>query len=247
MDIKCRTNPYYFLTPSPMEAINFQGAGKTSKIVERACANMMSEVKSGLNAGLCEDKFVRRPVASKSATGLLGLISKCKNSVVEYAKNYKKNLEHTFDHKIVFALIERELYGTNSIDSITHDLDKLVLYAIGLPKSVVTKLHRNISVHHTESGKENNLRSMLCDNIASSPEFKPEKKKSLREHYNTCKELQKVEGFAELLEKYNYGENIDFNAIKTEKNLKLNSYHGVVALLLNLVAVVYSNAKSSRL
>ena len=202
------------------------------------------------SVGTTTDIFVTRPNADKSAFGLSssrGFFARCKDAVVQYCKNYTKNIQHTYDHKIVFALIERELYGTNSIDSITHDLDKLVLYAIGLPKSVVTKLHRNISVHHTESGKENNLRSMLCDNIASSPEFKPEKKKSLREHYNTCKELQKVEGFAELLEKYNYGENIDFNAIKTEKNLKLNSYHGVVALLLNLVAVVYSNAKSSRL
>ena len=103
----------------------------------------------------------------------------------------------------------------------THDLDKLILYTLGFPKSFVSKFHRQISVHHTESGKGMNLRSMLCDNIASSPEFKPEKKKSLREYFNTSEELQKVAGFRELLEKYNYGENLDFDAIKAKKNATL--------------------------
>ena len=247
MDIKCKTNPYKFLTPSPMVTTHFQGARNASRVAERVCKNMQTRVKSGINAGLCEDILVKRPVASKNATGLLGLISKYKNSVVNYLQNYKKNLKHTFDHKIIFALVEKELFGYNSIDSVTHDLDKLILYSMGFPKSVVTKFHRNISVHHVESGKKNNLRSMLCDNIASSPEFKPEKKKSLRDHYNSCKELQNVEGFYQILEKYNYGENLDFNAIKAEKDLKFNPYSGVAAVLINLLAFVYSNAKSSRL
>ena len=47
-----------------------------------------------------------------------------------------------------------------------------------------------------------NLRSMLCDNIASSPEFKPEKKRSLREHFNTCEQLQSVDGLKDVLERY---------------------------------------------
>ena len=190
---------------------------------------------------------MRRPVANKSATGLLGLATNFKNSVLKYTKNYKKNIEHTFDHKIIFALIERKLFGQNSIDSITHDLDKLILYMLGFPKSFVSKFHRNISVHHTESGKKNNLRSMLCDNIASSPEFKPEKTKSLREYYKTSKELQNVEGFSELLEKYNYGENLDFDEIKAEKNVKFNSYLGLTTIVLNLFTFIFSNAKSFRL
>jgi len=243
MDIKCKTNPYYFLTPSPMETTHFQGAQKASRVVERICVN----TKNGINAGLCEYILVRRPVASKNATGLFGLIDKCKNSVSNYVKNYKKNIKHTFDHKIIFALIERKLFGKNSIDSLTHDLDKLVLYMFGFPKSFVSKIHRNISVHHTESGKKNNLRSMLCDNIASSPEFKPEKTKSLREYYRTCKDLQNVEGFSELLEKYNFGENLDFNEIKTEKEVRFNSYHNIAAVALNLLLFIYSNAKTSRL
>ena len=218
MDIKCKTNPYYFLTPSPMETLSFSGAQSASRVMVRAseCVNAKKLV------GLCEDKFVRRPVANESATGLLGFVVKTIEAVKNYTKQYKKNIIHTYDHKVIFALIEKELYGKNSIDSITHDLDKLVLYSLGFPKSFVSKFHRQISVHHTESGKKNNLRSMLCDNIASSPEFKPEKKKSLREYYNSSAELQRVEGFKELLEEYNYGESLDFNEIKAKKAAQEN-------------------------
>ena len=247
MDIKFRTNPYYFIAPSPMEATHFRGVKNSSRVAERVCDRIVSGVRSGLNAGVCEDKFVRRPVASKSATGLLGLVNRCKKFLSAYLENYKKNIRHTFDHKVVFALVEKELYGANSIDSVTHDLDKLILYSLGFPKPVVTKLHRKISEHHVESGKKNNLRSMLCDNIASSPEFKPEKKKSLRDYYNSCKELQNIEGFSQMLEKYNYGENLDFNAIKQEKNIKFNSCNGIAIALLNVLTFIYSNAKTSRL
>ena len=214
MDIKCKTNPYYFI-PSSRKMTSFQGVvGATKRVVNQAS----SKASAVEIAGLCEDIFVKRPVASKNATGLLGFINKSTDSVKKYFRNYKKNIQHTYEHKIVFSLIEKELFGKNSIDSLTHDLDKLVLYSLGFPKSFVSSFHRRISVHHTESGKKNNLRSMLCDNIASSPEFKPEKKKSLRDHYNTSSELQKVAGFKELLEKYNYGEDLDFNKIKDVKD-----------------------------
>ena len=70
---------------------------------------------------------------------------------------------------------------------------------------------------------------MLCDNIASSPEFKPEKKLSLREHFRTSKELQNVAGFKKILEKYNYGENVNFSKINKERQ---NDYTGFKGLAL---------------
>ena len=219
MDIKCKNHPYYFLTSSPKETIQFRGVQNASRLARCVGECFAEEVKSGKTAELCKDIFVRRPVANKSATGLLGSIFNAQAKVQTFVKNYKKNIEHTYDHKIVFAIVEKELFGRNSIDSVTHDLDKLVLYTLGFPKSFVSKFHRKISVHHVESGKKNNLRSMLCDNIASSPEFKPEKKKSLREYFKSSKELQNVSGFKDLLEKYNYGENLDFDAIKAKKQL----------------------------
>ena len=67
---------------------------------------------------------------------------------------------------------------------------------------------------------------MICDNIASSPDFKPEKTKTLREHFAKSPELQKVKGFKEILEKYNYGENLDFAKIKAEKKEKYAGIKG---------------------
>ena len=126
-------------------------------------------------------------------------------------------------------MIEKELYGRNSIDAITHDADKMIMYLLGFPKSFVSDFHRKHSMHHPESGKKMNLRSMLCDNIASSPEFKPEKKLSLREHFRTSKELQNVDGFKKILEKYNYGENVNFSKINKKRQ---NNYTGFKGLAL---------------
>ncbi|MBR3889980.1 hypothetical protein IKJ53_05640 [bacterium] len=208
----------------------------------RTCAKLCEGAKCEVKVGLCEDKFVRRPVASESATGLLGFASRIKSSTKKYFQNYKQNIKHTFDHKVTFALVEKELFGHNSIDSVTHDLDKLVLYTLGAPRSFVSKVHRKISVHHTESGKTNNLRSMLCDNIASSPYFKPEKKKTVRDYYNSSQELQNVTGFGELLEKYNYGENLNFEAIKAKKhNLKVKFVEPIKKIVKIMSSVFFIN------
>lgn len=219
MELKCNTNPYYlsnYAQPPIQKGNNFRGTAYVSRACESA------------------DMFIRRPVAEKSATGLRGLMNKVK----QRAQNYVKNIEHTYEHKIVFAMIEKELFGKNSIDSLTHDADKLILYTLGFPKSFVTKWHRAHSVHHTESGKKANLRSMICDNIASSPEFKPEKKKSLREHYNSSKELQSVQGFGELLENFNYGENLNFAEISAKKNVKYSGFVGIAVATAKTLALV---------
>lgn len=214
MEIKCNFNPYYG---------NSYNKPRVLEVPESVAFNgrVTQQVKS---VGLCADKFVKRPVAEKSANGLFGLMKSFNN----YRKNYVTNIKHTYEHKVVFALVEKELFGNNSIDSVTHDLDKLVLYTLGFPKSFVSEFHRKHSVHHTESGKSMNLRSMLCDNIASSPEFKPEKKRSLREHFKHSKELQKVKGFRKLLQQFNYGENLDFGKIKDEMQLKSSGISGVL-------------------
>ena len=216
MEIKCKTYP--------INSSNYRRPHQQEFTSRRECVKIQSA-----SVGTTTDIFVTRPNADKSAFGLSssrGFFARCKDAVVQYCKNYKKNIQHTYDHKIVFALIEKELYGKNSIDSITHDADKLIMYLLGFPKSVVTKVHRKISVHHPESGKELNLRSMLCDNIASSPQFKPEKKYSLREYYNLSKELQTIPGFGELVKKYNFGDSIDFSKIKALKQCKYDGLAG---------------------
>lgn len=83
-----------------------------------------------------------------------------------------------------------------------------------------------------------NLRSMLCDNIASSPEFKPEKKNSLRAYYEKSKELQSVPGFGDILVKYNFGEDIDFNKIKQLKALKFEGLKGFARVAMKAILLM---------
>ena len=139
-------------------------------------------------------------------------------------------------------MIEKELFGHNSIDALTHDADKMIMYLLGFPKSFVSKWHRKHSVHHTESGMQPNLRSMLCDNIASSPEFKPEKKLSLKEYYKNSKELQNVRGFGDVLRKYNYGESLDFNKIKARKDSKYSGFLGMTLAAIKTVLLLFNLA-----
>ena len=80
-----------------------------------------------------------------------------------------------------------------------------------------------------------NLRSILCDNIASCPEFKPEKTKSLREHYFTSTALQAINGLGPLLEAHHFGEDIDFNKINEEKEQK---FHGTIGFIKSLLLVI---------
>ena len=215
MEIKCQTYSYYNKTNySPYKSadfIHFKGRGDGSSVLKR--------VKSCGDLGINADIFEKRPVESADTTGLL-------HSVKEYVHDYKKNLIHTYEHKIVYAMIEKELFGKISMNSVTHDLDKMILYLLGFPRSFVSKFHRQHSQHHIESGKVMNLPSMLCDNIASSPFFKPDKKYTLRTYYNKSKELQNLEGFKDLFEKYNYGENLNFADINNRKNNKIKSIRG---------------------
>ena len=174
-----------------------------------------------------------KPVANKSVTGFLSLIDNTYKHIKNYVKNYKANITHTYQHKLVFAKVEKELFGQNSLDSLTHDLDKLILYILGFPHDFVSGLHKKISEHHIENHRNKNLRSMLCDNIASSPKFKPEKKYNLRDFYQKSSELQSVKGFGKLLEKYNYGENLNFDKIKQDcpKNSLMHTLQKAVCIL----------------
>lgn len=222
MEIKCNINPNY-LNSEPTFGSKRKRASYAVAIVDNGA-----------------DIFVKRPDAS--ASGLLDKKSKFVNSIRAYIRLYKENVKHTYNHKVYYALVEKELFGKNSINAYTHDADKMIMYLLGFPKSFVTKFHRKHSEHHMESSKKMNLKSMLCDLVSSSPEFKPEKKLSLREFYNKSSELKRLKGFKELLEKHNFGENIDVARIKAIKNCKYTGLSGLYRLLrkglLNFVQVL---------
>lgn len=229
MEIKCKNYPKYRnLTYLPNAQVQIHPTPR------RACVRP--------NENAIANTITIRPVTSENVTGLSALrkgLSEAYHSVSSAIQTYKQNILHTYEHKLIFAIIEKQIFGKNSIDSLTHDSDKLLLYTLGFPKSFVSKFHRKHSVHHTESGKTPNLRSMLVDNIASSPDFKPEKKLSLRNYFKISKELQGVEGFKEILERYNFGENLNFEQIKNLKKTKYNGTKGIGRTLIKTLALIF--------
>ena len=110
MDIKCKFNPNYFYNyPDARGRAETQFCG-----VRRLAPEIMQK---------SVDKFVKRPADVKCAAGLLSIKPKVQAIVTRiknFSKNYVKNVKHTYEHKVVFALVERELFGRNTIDSITH-------------------------------------------------------------------------------------------------------------------------------
>lgn len=211
MEIKCNINPYYRKS-EPMF-----GSNRKSESIAVTIADNGADI------------YVKRPDAN--ASGLSSLKELFINPIDKYIKSYKENIKHTYEHKIFYALVEKELFGYNTINALTHDTDKMIMYLLGFPKSFVTKFHRKHSEHHTESGKDLNLKSMLCDLVSSSPEFKPEKKLSLREFYYKSNELKQTTGLKKLLDKHHFGEDIDITKIKIIKKDRYSGIRGLSKLL----------------
>lgn len=76
---------------------------------------------------------------------------------------YIGRIKYTAEHKKAYKKIEKELLGKNTIRSYTHDLNKIVLYALGLPTNVVHFLHRILSPHHVKRGKIKDPVSAVID------------------------------------------------------------------------------------
>lgn len=159
------------------------------------------------------------------------------NTIKQYGNNYINNIQRTYQHKVTYTLVEKQLYGKNSMDCITHDLDKLILFVLGFPRKFITYIHRRYSEHHIESNKKLNLKSILCDNISSSPYFKSDKQYTLREYFKTSN-LNKIHGLKELMEKFNYGENLDFINIQNTVNEKYKGFSGFIRYIKYMLKLI---------
>lgn len=64
---------------------------------------------------------------------------------------HHKKWIYTFRHKIAFLKVEKQLLGRNTLDGWLHDVDKLFLYFLPIPKKWIQKIHRSLSTHHVET------------------------------------------------------------------------------------------------
>lgn len=81
-----------------------------------------------------------------------------------------------------FLMVEKQFLGKNTLSGYLHDTNKLVMYALGLPKNWVRDIHRAISPHHEHKGKIKNLVGAIID-WESARYTKPDKPLSAREYY----------------------------------------------------------------
>lgn len=187
---------------------------------------------------------VKKPVTNNNVrvfSGIKKVFTPLADKVVNAVKTYAKNIEHTYEHKIIFSILEKKFFGKNSINCVTHDSDKLALYTLGFPKKFVSKFHRSHSEHHAQSGKKLNLSSVFVDNVASSPALKPEKSFPLRQYYGISLELRNIKGLGDMLKKHNFGEDVDFEAVKRLKATKYSGFKGVVRAITKTLSIIAKN------
>ena len=57
------------------------------------------------------------------------------------------NIKYTWNHKIAFLKVEKELLGKNTIRGYLHDLDKIFMYLI-FDQKATHRIHTKIAKHH---------------------------------------------------------------------------------------------------
>lgn len=115
-----------------------------------------------------------------------------------YVLGYPKRLSYTWKHKKAFLEVEKELCGKNSIRGYLHDLDKLIMYAIGVPKKIAHDIHVSTAPHHIKNGKAKNPIMTVID-WECARRTKPDKPFTARYYYeHFCPKMPEIE---EALEK----------------------------------------------
>ena len=109
-------------------------------------------------------------------------LNKFKNSIKEYVKGYPKRINYTAKHKKAFLKVEKELIGKNTLGAYLHDLDKLIMYIIGVPKDIAHNIHVTMAPHHVRDGHIKKPIQAVID-WECARYTKPDKPLSAREFY----------------------------------------------------------------
>lgn len=116
----------------------------------------------------------------------------------EYIQGYPKRINYTYKHRIAYRKVEKELLGKNTLGGYLHDLDKLVMYVIGVPKKLAHSIHVATAPHHMHKGHIKRPVSAVID-WECARLTKPDKPLSAREFYE--KKMPKMPEIDEALKK----------------------------------------------
>lgn len=73
-----------------------------------------------------------------------------------------ESIKYTLAHRKAFRVIEKELLGYNTIRSLFHDLDKVLLYPF-FDRKKVHNFHRKYMRHHSKARTYNDFVQMVID------------------------------------------------------------------------------------
>lgn len=104
------------------------------------------------------------------------------NSNYKLTLNYVGRINYTIQHRRAYRKVEKELLGKNSLKSYFHDLNKLIMYAIGVPTKIAHSIHQKLSPHHIKNGKVKDAVSAVID-WECARLTKPDKTYSALEYY----------------------------------------------------------------
>ena len=92
----------------------------------------------------------------------------------------KDKIKYTLVHRKAFRKIEKQLLGRNTIRSLFHDLDKVILYPFFDYKKV-HNFHRNHAKHHTIKAKSHDDFIQMVIDWESARYTKPDKPLNARQ------------------------------------------------------------------
>ncbi|MCQ2754732.1 MAG: dephospho-CoA kinase, partial [bacterium] len=118
----------------------------------------------------------------------------------DYFCGYPKRINYTWQHKKAYLKVEKELTGKNTLRGYLHDLDKLFMYIIGVPKKTAHNIHVATAPHHIRNNKVHYPKGAVID-WECARYTKPDKPLNARDFYErACPKIPQVE---EILDKFN--------------------------------------------
>ena len=90
------------------------------------------------------------------------------------------HIKYTMQHRKAFRIVEKQLLGRNTIRSMFHDFDKIVLYLF-FPVAEVHKFHRQHSHHHVIKAKTHSDFVQMVIDWECARYTKPDKPLSAKE------------------------------------------------------------------
>ena len=145
-------------------------------------------------------------LTQKSAWKNISTSERFKKSLRSYFLGYPKRINYTWQHKKAYLKVEKKLTGKNTLRGYLHDLDKLIMYIIGVPKKVAHDIHVATAPHHIIKGKVKYPVGEVIDTECAH-HTKLDKPWKARDYYErSCPKMPEVE---EVLDRFNLKGTID--------------------------------------